>query len=243
MWEEKSGIRKIWSCHVARRCPRLRFLRLHGIDRAERSATLPQRCGNYTRAHTRHGAAARLPSRRARSLFAPPPQPDDRVLAYDLSDPFCIPVVRGIQEGLQPVSYLPLLMDAQTQRRLFDNYLQMILERRAEGVIVIASWIFEETNLLARHRKEQCPYRDCRPRSDGPQVSSAAGGQPSWGCAGDAASHLPRPSADRGNPRPRGVIRQRAALERVSRAAAEAGIQIDPRLVFQLPNLSTRFWF
>ena len=43
------------------------------------------------------------------------------VLAYDLSDPYCIPVVRGIQEGLQPASYLPLLMDAQTQRALFDN--------------------------------------------------------------------------------------------------------------------------
>ena len=71
------------------------------------------------------------------------------VLAYDLSDPFCIPIVRGIQAGLQPANYLPLLMDTQTQRRLFDTYLKMILERRAEGVIVIASWIFEETNLLA----------------------------------------------------------------------------------------------
>ena len=71
------------------------------------------------------------------------------VLAYDLSDPFCIPIVRGIQAGLHPADYLPLLMDAQTQRKLFDSYLKMILERRAEGVIVIASWVFEETNLLA----------------------------------------------------------------------------------------------
>src|ERR1035437_6350470 len=70
------------------------------------------------------------------------------VLAYDLSDPYCIPIVRGIQAGLQPASYLPLLMDAQTQRGLFDNYLQMILERRAEGVIVIASWVFVDTNTL-----------------------------------------------------------------------------------------------
>jgi LacI family transcriptional regulator len=72
------------------------------------------------------------------------------VLAYDLSDPYCIPVVRGIQAGLQPANYLPLLMDAQTQRGQFDSYLKMILERRAEGVIVIASWIFDEANLLRK---------------------------------------------------------------------------------------------
>ena len=39
------------------------------------------------------------------------------VLAYDLSAPYCIPIVRGIQEGLQPASYLPMVMDAQTQHQ------------------------------------------------------------------------------------------------------------------------------
>ena len=86
------------------------------------------------------------------------------VLAYDLSDPFCIPIVRGIQTGLQPAGYLPLLMDAQTQRKLFDSYLKMILEQRAEGVIVIASWVFEEAKLPRRHREEQRSHRDRRPR-------------------------------------------------------------------------------
>ena len=79
------------------------------------------------------------------------------VLAYDLSDPYCIPMVRGIQQGLQPDNYLPLLMDAQTQRGLFDKYLEMILERRAEGVIVIASWVFDETNLLSDIQKNNVP--------------------------------------------------------------------------------------
>ena len=73
--------------------------------------------------------ARSLRSRRSRTIA---------VLAYDLSDPFCVPIVRGIQSGLHSSSYLPLLMDAQTQRRLFDSYLKMILERRAEGVITAA---------------------------------------------------------------------------------------------------------
>ncbi len=33
----------------------------------------------------------------------------------------------------------------------------MILERRAECVIVIASWVFEETNLLADIEKNHVP--------------------------------------------------------------------------------------
>ena len=99
------------------------------------------------------------------------------VLAYDLSDPFCIPIVRGIQLGLHPTNYLPLLMDAQTQRKLFDSYLKMILERRAECVIVIASWIFEETNLLADIEKNHVPIvivgRDLTEQKD----QLGAGGQ------------------------------------------------------------------
>src|ERR1700739_3650060 len=51
------------------------------------------------------------------------------ILAYVLSDPFCIPIVQGIQLGLHPANYLPLLMDAETHRQQFDSYLQMILER------------------------------------------------------------------------------------------------------------------
>jgi len=159
------------------------------------------------------------------------------VLAYDLSDPFCIPIMRGIQAGLQPVSYLPLLMDAQTQRRLFDNYLKMILERRAEGVIVIASWIFEETNLLGDIEKNQVPIvivgRDLTSRRfSSLLVDNEAGGAL-------AMRHL----TDLGHRRmafirgPEELFDSEPRWIGVRRAAEEAGIHIDSRLVFQLPNL------
>ena len=134
------------------------------------------------------------------------------VLAYDLSDPFCIPIVRGIQAGLQPADYLPLLMDAQTQRKLFDSYLQMILERRAEGVIVIASWIFEETNLLADIEKNHVPIvivgRDLTDR----RISSLLVDNEAGGAL--AMRHLIELGhrRDRCYPRARGTLRQRAAL-------------------------------
>lgn len=159
------------------------------------------------------------------------------VLAYDLSDPFCIPIVHGIQAGLQPANYLPLLVDAQTQRKLFDSYLKMILERRAEGVIVIASWIFQETNLLDDIEKNQVPIvivgRDLTNRN----VSSLLVDNEAGGAL--ALHHL----VDLGHKRiaivrgPEELFDTEPRWAGVQRVAAEAGIQIDRKLVFQLPNL------
>jgi DNA-binding LacI/PurR family transcriptional regulator len=160
------------------------------------------------------------------------------VLAYDLSDPFCIPIVRGIQAGLQPANYLPLLMDTQTQRRLFDTYLKMILERRAEGVIVIASWIFEETDLLADIEKNHVPIvivgRDLTSR----KISSLFVDNEAGGAL--ALRHLSelghrRIAVIRG---PEELFDSGPRWAGVKRAAEEAGIEIDSRLVFQLPNLT-----
>src|SRR3974390_2256891 len=32
------------------------------------------------------------------------------ILAFDLSDPFCTPIIRGIQGGLRAAGYLPLML-------------------------------------------------------------------------------------------------------------------------------------
>ncbi len=159
------------------------------------------------------------------------------VLAYDLSDPFCIPIVRGIQAGLHPAGYVPMLMDAQTQRRLFDSYLKMVLERRAEGVIVIASWIFEEADLLADIEKNHVPIVILGRDLTGRNVSSVLVDNEAGGAL--AMRHL----IDLGHRRI-GVIRGPQELfdseprwVGLQKVAAEAGIRIDPRLVFQLPNL------
>lgn len=159
------------------------------------------------------------------------------VLAYGLSDPFCIPIVQGIQSGLQPANYLPLLMDAQTKRKLFDSYLKMILERRAEGVIVIASWIFEETNLLTDIKKNHVPIVIVGRDMAGRKISSLLVDNEAGGSL--ALQHL----VELGH-RKIAVIRGPDELFDseprwlgVKRAASEARIKIDPGLVYQLPNL------
>jgi LacI family transcriptional regulator len=160
------------------------------------------------------------------------------VLAYDMSDPFCIPVVSGIEQGLQPVEYFSLLVNAQTQRKLFDRYLRMILERRAEGVIVIASWVFEEANILADIEKNHVPIvivgRDLTER----RVTSVLVDNQVGGSL--AMRHL----ADLGH-RHIAVIRGPDEMfdsaprwKGIRQAAADTGIRLDPSLVFQLPNVS-----
>jgi len=160
------------------------------------------------------------------------------VLAYDLSDPFCTPIVQGIQTGLQPANYLPLLMDAQTQRKLFDSYLKMILEQRAEGVIVIASWVFEETNLMADLEKNHVPIvilgRDLtRRKIDSLLIDNRTGGAL-------ALQHL----AELGHSQiavirgPEELFDSQPRWEGVRKAASDSGVKVDPRLVFQLPGLA-----
>lgn len=159
------------------------------------------------------------------------------VLAYDLSDPFCIPIMRGIQTALQPDGYLPLLMDAQTQRKLFDSYLKMVLERRAEGVIVIASWIFEEANLLADMEKNHVPIvivgRDLTSRGiHSVAVDNEAGGA--------LAMHHLLELGHRQIAVIRGPVEMFDSEPRFAgaqRVAAEAGVPLDARLVFELPDL------
>ena len=160
------------------------------------------------------------------------------VLAFDLSDPFCIPIVHGIQAGLQPANYLPLLVDAQTQRKLFDSYLKMILERRAEGVIVIASWIFQETNLLEDIEKNQVPIVILGRDLTGKKVSSLLVDNEAGGAL--AMRHL----IELGHRNiaiisgPEELFDTEPRWAGVQKAAAEAAIEIDPRLLFQLPNIT-----
>jgi LacI family transcriptional regulator len=158
------------------------------------------------------------------------------VLAFDMSDPFCIPVVHGIEETLQAAKYFSLQVNAQTQRMLFDRYLRMLLERRAEGVIVIASWVFEETNLLADIEKNNVPVvivgRDLTAR----RITSVLVDNHAGGAL--AMRHL----LDLGHRRiavirgPEEMFDSEPRWQGIRDAACAAGIQIDPRLTFQLPN-------
>lgn len=192
------------------------------VSTRERVQSAARRLGYHPDAYARS-----LRSRRTQTIG---------VLAYDLSDPFCVPIVRGIQAALQPAGFLPLLVDAQTRRALFDDYVTLILERRAEAVIVIASWVFEETNLLADVRKNRVPMvivsRDMTEQG----ISSVLVDNEAGGAL--ALHHLSalghrRIAVIRG---PEKVFDSEPRWRGIQSAADETGIRLDPNLIFQLPG-------
>jgi LacI family transcriptional regulator len=72
------------------------------------------------------------------------------VMIFDISDPFCTLILRGIERTLHATPYLPVMMDAHNDRKQFEGYLEMLMERRVEGLIVVANWLFEEDGQVAR---------------------------------------------------------------------------------------------
>lgn len=79
------------------------------------------------------------------------------VMVFDITDPFCTLIIRGIENSLYQANYLSLLADAHNEPRRFERYLEMLLDRRVEGLIVIANWLVTDIKLLADLTQKQVP--------------------------------------------------------------------------------------
>jgi len=64
------------------------------------------------------------------------------VMVFDMTDPYCTKILRGIENALYEASFLPILTDVHNERSRFERYLEMLLDRRIEGLIVLANWLF-----------------------------------------------------------------------------------------------------
>ena len=79
------------------------------------------------------------------------------VMVFDITDPFCTPILRGLENALYQANYLSLLADAHNEAHRFERYLEMLLDRRVEGLIVIANWLVTDIKLLADLTERQVP--------------------------------------------------------------------------------------
>lgn len=79
------------------------------------------------------------------------------VLVFDMGDPFCTPIIQGIEDALYQKSYLPILTDVQNERSRFETYLEMLLGLRVEGLIVLGNWLFMDVDVLADLAKNCIP--------------------------------------------------------------------------------------
>jgi LacI family transcriptional regulator len=79
------------------------------------------------------------------------------VMVFDITDPFCTPILHGLENALYQANYLSLLADAHNETHRFERYLEMLLDRRVEGLIIIANWLVTDIKLLADLTERQVP--------------------------------------------------------------------------------------
>ena len=79
------------------------------------------------------------------------------VMVFDMTDPYCIPVLRGIETTLYEASFLPILTDVHNDRSRFERYLELLLDRRVEALIVVANWLFVDVDILGDLEKSNVP--------------------------------------------------------------------------------------
>jgi LacI family transcriptional regulator len=158
------------------------------------------------------------------------------VMFFDIADPFCTPVLRGIENALYQASYVQIFADAHNQRSRFERYLELLLDHHVEALIVVANWLFVDIHLLADLAKRNIPAATIGFELPGDTVSSVMVDNEAGGRL--ALEHLhqlghrkiafirgPKMLIDSG-PRWRGI----------QKFAHGAGLEIDPSLVVQLPD-------
>ena len=158
------------------------------------------------------------------------------VMIFDISDPFCTLILRGIQKSLYPTSYQPIMMDANNDRKQLVGYLDLLMERRVEGLIVVANWLFEEGGLLTQLRTTRLPTIVVGRDLSADSIRSVIVDNEEGGYL--AIKHL----YELGH-RKIGVIRGPEKLmdshrrwNGIQRFSTENGLPIDPKLVRQLPE-------
>jgi LacI family transcriptional regulator len=158
------------------------------------------------------------------------------VMFFDVTDPFCTLIMRGIENGLYQASYVPIFADAHNQRSRFERYLEMLLERHVEALIVVANWLFVDIQLLGDLSKRNIPAATIGWELPGNTINSVMVDNEAG--ARLALEHLHqlghrKIAFIRG---PKMLIDSAPRWRGIQKFAQAAGLEIDPALVQQLPE-------
>lgn len=70
------------------------------------------------------------------------------LLVFDISDPFCSVIVRGIEKSLYESGYMAVLTDLQDDPKRLRSCAKMLMEGRVGGVVAIANPLYFEKELF-----------------------------------------------------------------------------------------------
>lgn len=214
-----SGVSAATVSIVLNNAPLARYIPLSTKDRIGKAA---KKLGYKPKIHSRFVGA-----KRNRSVG---------VMVFDITDPFCTLVLRGIENSLYEASYLPVLTDVHNQRGRFDRYLEMLLASPVEGLVIVANWLFVDIDLLADLEKRNIPAAMIGRELKTGNVSSVM-------VDNEAGAHLAMEHLYSLGHRKIAFIRGPKMLgdsaprwRGVRSFARSVGLEIDPALVVNLPD-------
>jgi LacI family transcriptional regulator len=96
------------------------------------------------------------------------------VVVFDITDPYCAQILRGIESHLRTTGYFPILSDLQNDRAQFRPSLDTLLDRRVEGIVAIANPVYLETELFSEFARRNLPAVVIGRELKGTSISSVA---------------------------------------------------------------------
>jgi len=163
------------------------------------------------------------------------------VVVFDITDPYGAQILRAIETHVQPSGYFPVLADLQNDRAQFQRCLDMLFERRVEGIIAIANWTHLEAKLYAETSKRNIPAVVIGRELTGNPLSSvvvdnAAGTR-------QVLQHL----YELGHSKiafikgPRTLVDSKERWHGLESFAREVGLRLDPELVVEIKGRNSTY--
>jgi LacI family transcriptional regulator len=79
------------------------------------------------------------------------------VIVFDVTDPYCTQILRGIETYLRPIGYFSLVADFQNDRTQFHLCADMLLGRRVEGIIAIGNPLYLDSAMFSEFARKGIP--------------------------------------------------------------------------------------
>ena len=163
------------------------------------------------------------------------------VIVFDLTDPYCTQILRGIQNHLRASGLFPIVTDLQDDGSQFQPCLDMLLGRRVEGIIAIANPLYLDRKLLTEFSERSIPAVVIgRKLADVPVssvvVDNAAGTR-------QAMQHLyglghSRIAFIKG---PKILVDSLQRWQGLESFAEEVGLELDPKLILEIHGRNSTY--
>src|SRR5882757_804110 len=158
------------------------------------------------------------------------------VMFFDITDPFCTPVLRGIENALYQSSYVQIFADAHNQRNRFERYLEMLLEHHVEALIVVANWLFVDIQLLADLSKRNITAATIEWEMPGDAISSIMINNKTEKQLALEHLHQLEHRKIAFIHGPKMLIDSAPRWKKIQKFAQSVRLEIDPALIVQLPD-------